>query len=94
MKNQPYFAPRGPASPGEIVVNAAAPIIEIKLIMDCRFNPPKLQMMAPENMPASVIMKAFNDAMGVLLGMQITAEINSGKAQDRPPDLPPAPNKS
>lgn len=77
MSKQPYFAPRGPSSPANIIVNANAPIVEIKIIMDCRFQPAKFQMMAPQNMPASVVMKTLNDAIGTLLNMQIELDMKN-----------------
>lgn len=85
--------PRIPLSP-DIIVNANAPIIEIKILLDCRFQPAKLQLMAPSNMPESVVMKALNDAIGNLLVRQIAKDMNPAMQMQnaaQAPDLPPAP---
>ena len=79
----------------DFVVNASAPIIEIKVLLDCRFSPAKLQLMAPDQMPRSIIMKALNDAVGSLINMQIEVEMNRPRQEPpKPPDLPPAPTNS
>jgi hypothetical protein len=86
-----------PAAPGsDLITNANAPVVEIKIILDNRYTPPKLAMTSNMDVPGIVVMNALHDCQGQLLKMQMMAEASNAEAARTNgtgefPDLPTAP---
>lgn len=87
---RPYFAPQGPASPGELIVDMNAPVVEIKIILDNRYSPPKLSWTASHNIPAPVALECVLN-VAQTLNRVIMQGVMQAQQPEKPPDLPPAP---
>jgi len=86
--------PKGLAS-SRIIVNANAPICEIKIVIDNRYSPAEVQMISSHPMPAVVVAAHLNNCLGNVLGMMVQVGIQEVSKQPAdPPDLPPAPDPS
>ena len=58
----------------ELIVNANAPVVDINVKVDFRYNPEKIQMNASQNVPGIVVCRVFLTCAMNLLGMMMEAE--------------------
>lgn len=78
-----------------IIVNSGAPVVQIVITVDNRYNPPELAMQISHPMPALATAGYIYDCLGNVLRMMIQAEAAGAakeKQPDSPPNLPPAPS--
>ena len=79
-----------------LIVNANAPVAEIKITIDNRYDPPEIQMQNSHMMPASIVLGHLLNCAANVTGMIIAAEAQAaaGMKSGTPPNLPPAPNSA
>lgn len=75
---------------GDIIVNATAPVDELKITVDNRYNPPKIGFAASRALPGSWVMSVLNDVMRTLINVYIQHEFKpqpegNTKAESVPP---------
>ena len=100
MPKQPIFSPRGAPNPGQLIVHPNAPVLELKITIDNRYEPPLMYWTTSQQMPAVIALSALLQAAQMLTTLQIQAEMEKDKQQQKadgnepPPNLPDAPPKT
>lgn len=81
-------APKTGLNSNRLIVHPNAPIVEIKIIIDNRYEPAEIAIVNTHTMPGSVVQGLFLDAAVNINRMWQQAEVGLAA---KPPDLPPAP---
>lgn len=73
----------------QIIVNANAPIVELTITVDNRYNPPAIGMKSSMPMPAKIVEKTLLFCAANLIDQELAAEMKAaGAAPIDPPNLP------
>ena len=74
-----------------LIVNANAPVVEIKLKVDFRFSPEQITLDIPSTVPAIIALKMMMAAASGIVDAIMQTEATAMKGKAPIPDLPPAP---
>lgn len=72
----------------QIIVNANAPIVELTITVDNRYNPPAIGMKSSRPMPAKIVEKTLLFCAANLIDQELNAEMKAAGAAPIPPNLP------